>query len=146
MARHDQVAHLFADGVFFAYPGRPWERGSNENTNGLLRQYFPKRSDLRVYSPAELAAIEDRLNNRPRKDPRLVDSSSGLCRGTTVLMTVVLRRRFESTVEPTCRRGASFRPPLTAVSQRKPVTCGFGPFPLQSRGFPPNRPPNRLAE
>ena len=67
MARHDQVAHLFADGVFFAYPGRPWERGSNENTNGLLRQYFPKRSDLRVYTPADLAAIEDRLNNRPRK-------------------------------------------------------------------------------
>ena len=67
MARHDQIAHLFADGVFFAYPGRPWERGSNENTNGLLHQYFPKRSDLRVYSPAELAAIEDRLNNRPQK-------------------------------------------------------------------------------
>ena len=67
MARHDQVAYLFADGVFFAYPGRPWERGSNENTNGLLRQYFPKRSDLRVYTPADLTAIEDRLNNRPRK-------------------------------------------------------------------------------
>ena len=67
MARHDQVAHLFADGVFFAYPGRPWERASNENANGLLRQYFPKRSDLRIYTPADLTAIEDRLNNRPRK-------------------------------------------------------------------------------
>lgn len=67
MARHDQVVHLCAAGVFFAYPGRPWERASNENTNGLLRQYFPKRSDLRVNTPADLAAIEDRLNNRPRK-------------------------------------------------------------------------------
>ena len=41
MARHDEIGRLFDDGVFFAYPGRPWERGSNENANGLLRQYFP---------------------------------------------------------------------------------------------------------
>lgn len=67
MARHDEIAHLFADGVFFAYPGRPWQRGSNENTNGLLRQYFPKRSNLVIYTPEDLAAVEERLNNRPRK-------------------------------------------------------------------------------
>ena len=42
-------------------------RGTNENTNGLLRQYFPKRADLRTYSPADLAQVEQRLNHRPRK-------------------------------------------------------------------------------
>jgi len=44
MACHDKLAGHFAEGVFFAYPGRPWERPLNENTNGLLRQYFPKRT------------------------------------------------------------------------------------------------------
>jgi IS30 family transposase len=70
MACHDQIAHLFSDGVFFAYPGRPWERPSNENTNGLLRQYFPKRTDLSVHRPEDLEAVEQRLNNRPRKTLR----------------------------------------------------------------------------
>lgn len=67
MARHDEIAYLFAEGISFAYPGRPWQRGSNENANGLLRQYFPKRSDLGTYTPADLAAVEERLNSRPRK-------------------------------------------------------------------------------
>jgi transposase, IS30 family len=67
MACHDQIAHLFSDGVFFAYPGRPWERPSNENTNGLLRQYFPKGTDLSVHTAADLRAVEQRLNHRPRK-------------------------------------------------------------------------------
>ena len=67
MTCHDQIAHLFSDGVFFAYPGRPWERPSNENTNGLLRQYFPKRTDLSVHGAEDLEAVEQRLNNRPRK-------------------------------------------------------------------------------
>jgi IS30 family transposase len=66
-ARHNEIADLLADGVFFAYPGRPWQRASNENANGLLRQYFPKRGDLAIYTPADLAAVEERLNNRPRK-------------------------------------------------------------------------------
>jgi transposase, IS30 family len=67
MAHHDQIAHLFSDGIFFAYPGRPWERPSNENTNGLLRQYFPKRTDLTIHTPEDLRAVEHRLNTRPRK-------------------------------------------------------------------------------
>jgi IS30 family transposase len=67
MACHDEIAHLFSDGVFFAYPGRPWERPSNENTNGLLRQYFPKRTDLSIHSAEDLNAVERRLNDRPRK-------------------------------------------------------------------------------
>ena len=56
-----------AKGVFFADAGRPWQRGSNENTNGLLRQYFPKGTDLGVHSSDHLAAVAQRLNTRPRK-------------------------------------------------------------------------------
>lgn len=67
MAAHDQVAHLFEQGVFFAHAGKPWQRPTNENTNRLLRQYFPKRADLSIFSAADLRAVEDRLNNRPRK-------------------------------------------------------------------------------
>ena len=67
MANHDKIAESFPDGVFFAHPGSPWQRGTNENTNGLLRQYFPKHTDLSIYTLADLQAVEKRLNDRPRK-------------------------------------------------------------------------------
>ena len=67
MARHQELAALTGLRVYFADPHAPWQRGSNENTNGLLRQYLPKGIDLSVFSQAELDAIATRLNSRPRK-------------------------------------------------------------------------------
>jgi len=53
--------------VFFCDPQSPWQRGSNENTNRLLRQYFPKGTDISGFSQAKLSAVARQLNDRPRK-------------------------------------------------------------------------------
>jgi IS30 family transposase len=53
--------------IYFCDPAKPWQRGSNENTNGLLRQYFPKSTDLAVHSPADLEFVAAQMNRRPRK-------------------------------------------------------------------------------
>lgn len=67
MADHTRFTVATDIKVYFCDPQSPWQRGSNENTNGLLRQYFPKGIDLSAYSQAKLNAVARRLNERPRK-------------------------------------------------------------------------------
>lgn len=67
MAQHKRFSVATDVAVYFCDPQSPWQRGTNENTNRLLRQYFPKGTDLSGYSQTELNRVAHRLNTRPRK-------------------------------------------------------------------------------
>jgi transposase, IS30 family len=67
MAEHAQLRIDTGIQIYFCDPQSPWQCGTNENTNGLLRQYFPRGTDLTRHGPDELAAVALALNTRPRK-------------------------------------------------------------------------------
>ena len=67
MAEHEAITQATGLSIYFCDPASPWQGATNENTNGLLRQYFPKGTDLSIHSPADLRRVQRELNNRPRK-------------------------------------------------------------------------------
>jgi IS30 family transposase len=78
MAQHAQFSLDTGVAVYFCDLRSPWQRGSNENTNGLLCQYFPKRSDLAPLSQHDLDTVAAELNDRPRQTPGWLSPSQTL--------------------------------------------------------------------
>ncbi len=67
LAEHEQIAKALGAKIYFAHPYSSWERGVNENTNGLIRQYFPKGCELMAIAREEIEHVANQLNHRPRK-------------------------------------------------------------------------------
>lgn len=76
---HSEIARVLDAKFYFAHPYSPWERGTNENANGLIRQYFPKDRDFSTITQPELDHAMDRLNNRPRKCLAMLTPRQVLC-------------------------------------------------------------------
>ena len=67
MARHQELSAATSVKIYFAERSSPWQRGANENFNGLVRQYFPKNTDLSIHTDQHVTAVTKELNDRPRK-------------------------------------------------------------------------------
>ena len=67
MTNHKWLTLQTGMNIYFAHPYSPWERGTNENTNGLIRRYFPKKTDFNNITEQQLKTVQEKLNNRPRK-------------------------------------------------------------------------------
>jgi len=80
MRNHAQIRVATGLDIYFCDPGKPWQRGSNENTNGLLRQYFPKGTDLSQHRPDYLDFVADEMNRRPRKTLGWMDPAEALAK------------------------------------------------------------------
>jgi transposase, IS30 family len=128
MAAHRQVSVAADCAIYFCDPHSPWQRGSNENTNGLLRQYFPKGTDLSAHTPQHLQAVADELNGRPRKTlgwktpaealAEFLDSQAALPAGTPRRLTPPL------TYPKGCRAAYGAAPPASRLLR---IACGDGP-------------------
>ena len=66
-SQHEKISKTLEGEIYFAHPYSSWERGTNENTNGLIRQYFPKNYDFSTITDMQLKEVQDKLNNRPKK-------------------------------------------------------------------------------
>ena len=89
-AGHLDLSKLLQAQCFFATPYHSWERGLNEHTNGLIRQYFPKKSNLRILSDEQIQFVEDALNDRPRRVLNYLTPREVFC-GATSSLNVALR-------------------------------------------------------
>jgi IS30 family transposase len=98
MAQHARLKIDAGVQVYFCDPQSPWQRGTNVNTNGLLRQYFPKGTDLSVHSAEEIAAVAAALNSRPRKTLGWKTPAEALDEWRRRSTEFALRRPFESAV------------------------------------------------
>lgn len=89
-SRHQKVSKSLQADVYFAHPFHAWERGLNENTNGLLRQYFPKNMDFRQIDDRDTQHAMERLNNRPRKTLKFATPNEAFLKDTNNMDTVAL--------------------------------------------------------
>jgi IS30 family transposase len=99
MAMHAEIAGALGMPVHFCEKASPWQRPINENTNGLLRQYFPKGTNLRSHDADEVAAVAEELNDRPRK-------TLGWQTPAAVLADAAVRPRWGRVPESTAATGA----------------------------------------
>ncbi len=129
-ARHQEIAPKLDAGCHFATPYPFWERGRNEHTNGLVRPYFPKGTDFRQVTAAQVRAVEDRLNRRPRKVLGYRTPAAVFARGLA---------------PPGRGRRSPDRPPGTPVTRRsglaRPHGAGFAL--ALADGFGQDRQPSR---
>ena len=114
MALHETLSAKLNMDIFFCDPHSPWQRGSNENANGLIREFLPKGMDLSLVSHQQLTSIEHALNNRPRKILGFESLSRGL------LKTLVSRHRG-------CR-ASSLKPPSASASRSGGTPASSAPF------------------
>ena len=90
-ANHQAIAKALKADFYFAKPYHSWERGTNENTNGLIRQYIPKSSDFNLLSEEDIRQIEDKLNKRPRKRLNFVSPYEAVKTKTKIDLKVAFR-------------------------------------------------------
>jgi IS30 family transposase len=112
MFHHERIEQATGLQIYFADPHSPWQRGSNENTNGLLRQYFPKGTDLQIWTAEQLALVAAELNDRPGSALTTRHPASSCDDGTASRQHRNSRRWLETKPGPAA--GTATRPGLPA--------------------------------